>query len=244
MITWMVFCFFLYATEGFSAESCLSDLPPLSQAAASVNNVYRVDPKAVRPSQFAVGMVEVSERARKIESESHKKYCKYLSEKTGEVVIGPSNKTWLVDGHHLARAVYNLGRDEMAVKVVADWSKFSPTQFELKMEAAKYFWLYDEKGKAIQSHALPKSIGGLKDDPYRSLAWAARKEGAFDKTQTAFAEFLWAQYFRTKIPLAEVRGDFEQAVKSAIGFAAAREVEALPGYLGAASPLEKACDKY
>jgi hypothetical protein len=39
---------------------------------------------------------------------------------------------------------------------------------------------------------LPQKVTGLTDDPYRSLAWAVRKRGGFQKTTASFSEFQWA----------------------------------------------------
>ncbi len=49
-----------------------------------------------------------------------------------------------------------------------------------------------------KEYYLPNDIRGLADDPYRSLAWFVRKAGAFENSEKNFAEFTWANFFRSK----------------------------------------------
>jgi hypothetical protein len=46
---------------------------------------------------------------------------------------------------------------------------------------------------------IPKSIKGLDDDPFRSLAGELRSAGGFAKDTTPFSEFLWADFLRRRI---------------------------------------------
>jgi hypothetical protein len=74
----------------------------------------------------------------------------------------------------------------------------------------------------------------LLDDPYRSLAGYVRDAGAYEKTPTAFAEFLWADFFRPRILVGNTRPEFHQSVDSAVKLATSSEAAHLPGYKGAA----------
>ena len=75
----------------------------------------------------------------------------------------------------------------------------------------------------------------LLDDPYRSLAGYVRNAGGFDKTPTAFAEFLWADFFRTRVTIGPTRADFNNAVQRALPLAGSNEAAGLPGYHPAAT---------
>ncbi len=83
------------------------------------------------------------------------------------------------------------------------------------------------------STALPKHIDQLRDDPYRSLAGYVRNAGGYEKTPTAFAEFLWADFFRPRVRIGPTRADFEVAVKKALTLAGSKEASKLPGYKSA-----------
>jgi hypothetical protein len=48
---------------------------------------------------------------------------------------------------------------------------------------------------ALTDKDLPKTVAGLIDDPFRSLAGELRRAGGFAKDTTPFSEFLWADFF-------------------------------------------------
>jgi len=68
------------------------------------------------------------------------------------------------------------------------------------------------------------------DDVYRSLAGFVRDAGGYDKTPTAFAEFVWADYFRRNIPIEAVREDFQSAVRAALPMAQSHWAKHIPGF--------------
>jgi len=59
-----------------------------------------------------------------------------------------------------------------------------------------------------------------------------RNAGGFEKTPTAFAEFAWADFFRTRIVVGPTRAEFDQAVKQAPKLASSADAANLPGYCG------------
>ena len=70
------------------------------------------------------------------------------------------------------------------------------------------------------------------DDVYRSLAGFVRDSGGFVKTTVAFAEFIWADYFRRNIAIEDVREDFAAAVRHAKRLAKSPRAKRIPGYKG------------
>jgi hypothetical protein len=60
-----------------------------------------------------------------------------------------------------------------------------------------------------------------------------RNAGGFEKTPTAFAEFLWADFFRPRVEIGSTRADFEVAVKKALALAGSKAASKLPGYKSA-----------
>jgi hypothetical protein len=76
----------------------------------------------------------------------------------------------------------------------------------------------------------------MPDDPYRSLAWFVRQKGGFCTTAREFAEFAWADWFRSKSPALEIQNlpsdpnDKNATVDEAVEMAHSSEAENLPGY--------------
>jgi hypothetical protein len=77
---------------------------------------------------------------------------------------------------------------------------------------------------------LPRKVTELTDDPYRSLAWAVRNRGGFQKTTASFSEFQWANFFRKRIEIGPKAKDFEKAVQAALKISHTAEAKNLPGY--------------
>jgi hypothetical protein len=80
--------------------------------------------------------------------------------------------------------------------------------------------------------SIPESLSKLVDDVYRSLAGYVRDEGGFDKTPTAFAEFIWADFFRRNIAIETVRSDFQTAVHAGVQLAKSKWAKNIPGFNG------------
>jgi hypothetical protein len=79
---------------------------------------------------------------------------------------------------------------------------------------------------------LPQQLDKLVDDPYRSLAGYVRDAGGFDKTPTAFAEFIWADFFRRNVPVEDVQRNFPSAVQAALPLAQSHLAKGIPGFNG------------
>jgi hypothetical protein len=188
--------------------------------------------EAVRPTQFAVGYREVEERAQNIVGKSPKKLKKYLEEHLPLLVVGPGGVPYLIDGHHLALALLrHRVANHFEARVEANWRDLSPADFWKQMQQHGWVYLYDEKGNGpLAPDQLPRKVTELKDDPYRALAWEVRKRGGYQKTNASFAEFKWASYFRSRIPIGTAPGDFDQAIEAALKISHLPEAKNLPGF--------------
>jgi hypothetical protein len=71
---------------------------------------------------------------------------------------------------------------------------YEPDDFWTEMDRNLCVHPLDENGVRQNYSAIPQRLQDLVDDVYRSLAGYARNAGGFDKTPTAFAEFIWADY--------------------------------------------------
>ncbi len=92
---------------------------------------------------------------------------------------------------------------------------------------------YDEHGKLLDPKALPSTVRGMRDDPYRSLAAFAREAGAYRKPGSAAGEFSWAGFLRERVEqdLGSVAG-FGLALAESIRLARSARAKRLPGYCG------------
>ena len=94
-----------------------------------------------------------------------------------------------------------------------------------------WVYLYDSKGNGpLNPLKLPKNIKDLDDDPFRSLAWAVRERGGFQKTDEPFAEFRWANFFRSKFPAGNANSNMERLIQEALKLCRTPAATGLPGY--------------
>jgi hypothetical protein len=77
--------------------------------------------------------------------------------------------------------------------------------------------------------AIPDVVSGLTDDPYRSLAAFVRDAGGYVKTPEPFAEFQWAEFYRTRIPMWANEFQFNAAVEQGVHLASSPDARTLPG---------------
>ena len=196
---------------------------------------------SLRPTQMTVGMREVKEkRQRWREHKSKKKQAELLGKHMIPVVHGPDDRFYVIDHHHLALSLQEEGVKNVLVTVVADLSELDPEDFWLVLDHHSWVHPYDENGRRRDFSKIPKSIDGLKDDPFRSLAGELRRVGGFAKDTTPFSEFLWADFLRRRISkkiveknfAKAVEKDFPAAVKKAMKLAKSLDARYLPGWCG------------
>ena len=192
---------------------------------------------SLRPTQMTVGIREVKEKRKRLreywkEHKSHKKQDEFLGRHMIPVVLGPGKLHYVVDHHHLARALHEEDVGDILVTVIADLTMVEKDAFWGVLDNHKWVYPYDAKGERRRFKELPKSIEDLKDDPYRSLAGELRRAGGFAKDTTPFSEFLWADFLRRRIKRRMVEGDFSHALEKALQLAKSREADYLPGWCG------------
>jgi hypothetical protein len=191
---------------------------------------------SLRPTQMTVGMREVKEkRQRWREHKSKKKQAELLGRHMIPVVLGPDERYYVVDHHHLARALHDEGVKDILVSLIGDLSMVERDAFWGVMDNKRWVYPYDAKGERRHFSDLPKSVEGLKDDPYRSLAGELRRAGGFAKDTTPFSEFLWADFLRRHIQRKTVEDHFTKAIEKALEFAKTEGAIYLPGWCGPAA---------
>jgi len=188
---------------------------------------------SLRPTQMTVGMREVKEKRRRWrQHKSKKKQGELLGRHMIPVVHGPDGCHYIIDHHHLARALHDEGVENVLVTIIADLTTVDRNSFWLVLDSRRWVYPYDAKGMRHHYKDIPKSVADLKDDPFRSLAGELRRAGGFAKDTTPFSEFLWADFFRRRLSRKNVAGDFEKAVEKALGLARSNEAVYLPGWCG------------
>src|SRR6476659_3028982 len=179
---------------------------------------------SLRPTQMTVGLREVKEkRKRWREHKSEKKRAELLGKHMIPVVLGPNERYYVVDHHHLARALHDEGVKDILVTVIGDLSMVQRDAFWGVMDNKRWVYPYDAKGERRRFGDLPKSVADLKDDPFRSLAGELRRLGGFAKDTTPFSEFLWADFLRRRMSRKTVEADFEVAIEQGLGLAKSKD---------------------
>jgi len=148
------------------------------------------------------------------------------------VVFGPDERYYVVDHHHLARALHEEGVEDILVTVIGDLRMVHKDAFWNVMDNKRWVYPYDTKGERRPFKDLPKTIRELKDDPFRSLAGELRRAGGFAKDTTPFSEFLWADFLRGQMGRKLVDTDFSKAIEKALRLAKSQDATYLPGWCG------------
>jgi len=187
----------------------------------------------LRPTQMTVGRREVDEKRRAWRDRAEHDGAEFLGRHMIPVLLGPKDRHYVVDHHHLACALRAEGVANVAVNVVADLSALSKPEFWVFCDNRGWCHPFDVDGNRRTYDDIPKSLDELGDDPFRSLAGALRRAGGFAKEVTPFAEFTWADFLRRRISLAAVGADFAAAISTALQLARSPAANHLPGWCGA-----------
>jgi len=186
----------------------------------------------LRPTQITVGMREVEEKRARWRKLPEKKKEKFLGRHMIPVVLGPKKHNYIIDHHHLVRALYEEGVKDLFVTIVANLSGLDRKTFWVVLDHRSWVHAYDADGQRRDFKDLPKSVSGLEDDPFRSLAGALRRAGGFAKETTPFSEFLWVEFLRRHLRKKLVENDFKAALRKALVLAKSPKAKALPGWCG------------
>jgi len=194
---------------------------------------------SLHPTQMTVGMREVKEkRQRWREHSSKKKQAELLGKHTIPVVLGPQNRHYVIDHHHLALALHDEGIKNILVTIVADLTMVDPDAFWGVLDNHRWVYPYDAKGERRHFRDIPKDVTKLKDDPFRSLAGELRRVGGYAKDTIPFSEFQWADFLRRRMSRKSVEENFAKSIEKALALAKSRDAIYLPGWCGAASDSE------
>jgi hypothetical protein len=186
----------------------------------------------LRPTQITVGMREVAAKRRNWRETGVRKGGKFLGKHVIPVILGPKRRHYVIDHHHLARALHDEGVEEIGVTIVANLAKLEADAFWVVMDNRGWMHPFDDDGRRRPYRDIPKSITAMVDDPFRSLAGELRRAGGFAKDTTPFSEFLWADFLRRRLKRKSVERDFDRAVEKALALARSTTADYLPGWCG------------
>jgi len=124
----------------------------------------------LRPTQITVGMREVAAKRQRWREIAAKKGAQFLGKHMIPVVLGPKSRHYVVDHHHLARALQEEGVKDVAVTLIANLGKLDHDAFWTVMDNRSWMHPFDAKGERRHYNDIPKRVSELVDDPFRSLA--------------------------------------------------------------------------
>jgi hypothetical protein len=191
---------------------------------------------SLRPTQIAIGMEEVQAKVRKLEKLRRKPLAKYIRKHPIKVLCAPDEHLYVVDHHHVLAALWLVGVKKVFVEMGDDLTgrSMSTAGFWRFMSQRGCVHLYDQFGDGPREPLyLPQDVRGLADDPYRSLAWMAKQEGAFADSDVPYYEFEWAQLLRRHRLLdRHHRSEIRRALHAAVAVCRSPAASGLPGYRG------------
>ncbi len=202
--------------------------PPCSRT-IPIGAVCEIGLDALHPTQSAIGVIEVEERAKRMAPGTS--FIALTRRRPIPVVQGPDGTFYLTDGHHFASMLLRLGADRVVARVIGRFA--SPPTFWAAMRARHWVYLYDAKGRPISPSELPVHLRDMVNDPYRSLASYAERAGYFKRTDAYFMEFEWARYFGARMGWQTIDAlHLLSALETAEKLACQPEASSLPGYAG------------
>lgn len=172
---------------------------------------------ALKPAQIAVGLLEVEHRMKDFAAMTRDEFHSY-SEAHPVPVVKSDHGYYIIDHHHLCRAFHELGHHMVTMIQQADFSQLPRADFWRTMESASWVLPQDQFGALHPYNHLPMDVRGMADDPYRSLVWALKEQGAWKKSAVPFSEFVLANFLRDKVSIDNTLESFEAAVKAAAPF--------------------------
>ncbi|CAN5171759.1 ParB-like protein [soil metagenome] len=186
----------------------------------------------LRPTQMTVGLLEVERKRHGWRARVASDGPEFLGTHMIPVVIGPKQVPWMIDNHHLARALYDEGVKHVLVSVVTRLDRLDRKAFLTFMDNRNWLHPFDAKGVRQHYADIPRKLSKMTDDPYRSIAGVVRRAGGYAKDLTPYSEFLWADFFRHRIDAKLIGRDMDKAVAKALALSHDQKASHLPGWCG------------
>ena len=101
----------------------------------------------LRPTQITVGMMEVKDKQARLRKRPSKKIGKFLGDHMIPVILGPNGRHYVIDHHHLTRALCEEGIKDVLVMVVTDLSMLDIESFWTVLDHRSWVHPYDAQGR-------------------------------------------------------------------------------------------------
>ncbi len=167
------------------------------------------------PTQVTIGYDEVAFKRRQRVERAHEERRRFIFEHRFPPVRGPNSYYYLVDGHHLGRALLEEGVGAVRISLIENMSHLDEIEFWRVMNRRRLIYPYDAQGRRRDFVEMPKVLSELTDDPFRGLTARVRRTGEYGKDSTPFTEFRWAERFRNHTTLAALGTFPERALECA-----------------------------
>ena len=215
-----------YDKDDCKSESKEVPICPSDPADMTLGELCRLPPSALSPTQGAVGMLAVSCKASSLEEKEEDadwKLRRYLMARPVPVVLGPGNRLFLTDHHHLATGLLQADVEDKNLYLcpMANRLNEASAAFWPYMINNNFTWLHNRMGEPITPEQLPANLDTIGDDPFRTLSRWVRDSCGYikcgkvcggdgaDTSKLAqceacsvapyFLEFRWADYMRSRM---------------------------------------------
>ena len=189
----------------------------------------------LHPTQLCVGMAEIESRQKDFAQDDPAEQRHYLRRKPTPLVRSASGELWMLDRHHRLRALLELDPQAVAFGYVALQLEVSEHHAVLdQLHHRGWLYLYDGRGLGpLDPTALPVSLKDTQDDPYRSLVWKLKREGAIAAAPLIpFHEFRWGAWLRSRQLPPFSSQKLDPALPAARALARSRAASHLAGWIG------------
>jgi hypothetical protein len=115
----------------------------------------------LRPTQITVGIREVNEKRKRWRELAAKAGGQFLGKHMIPVVLGPKGRNYVIDHHHLARALHEEGVKQVAVTHIANLSELDQDAFWRVMDNRSWMHPFDSRGERRAYKDIPKSVADL-----------------------------------------------------------------------------------
>lgn len=184
----------------------------------------------LHPTQMTLGLREVARRRAIYAVLGARTRQDYIDQRVVPCVRGPGRVLYLIDRHHMCRALLEEGVAAIRCKVICDVAALGVPEFWRFMDLRGWVHPFDREGQRCNVLAVPATLSALQDDPYRTLASFVRRASGIAKAETPFEEFVWADFLRHRIALHLVLTDFNEANAQAVVLTRSNEARHLPGW--------------
>ena len=98
----------------------------------------------LRPTQITVGMREVKAKQKRWREMKDEKGSKFLGTHMIPVILGPKKRHYVIDHHHLARALHEEGVKKVMVTVIANLSMLENDAFWFVLDNRNLMHPFDD----------------------------------------------------------------------------------------------------